>query len=123
MVRSSANRLAKYDAKLVGDVVKNRIDAQRDSMVTQETTKFGELVAAEEATKNLLVGWGVSVTLIPSYMAFARQCYRIDATHQGTIGVNEMCYAAEHWELRGLSLYYLEQIAFAVTGVDISSCT
>ena len=123
MVRSSANRVAKYDAKLVGDVVKNRIDAQRDSMVAQETTKFGELVAAEEATKNLLVGWGISVTLIPSYLAFGRQCYRIDATHQGTIGVNEMCYAAEHWELRGLLLYYLQQIAFAVTGVDISSCT
>ena len=108
---------------MVGDVVKNRIDAQRDSMVSQETTKFGELVAAEEAAKNLLTGWGTSVTLIPSYLAFARQCYRIDATHQGTIGVNEMCYAAEHWELRGLLLYYLQQIAFAVTGVDISSCT
>ena len=123
MVRSSANRIAKYDAKLVGDVVKNRIDAQRDSMVAQETTKFGDLVSAETNAKNLLVGWGVSVTLIPSYLAFARQCYRIDGTHQGSIGVNEMCYAAAHWSARGLDLYYLQQIAFAVTGVDISSCT
>lgn len=123
MVRSSANRTSKYDAKMVGDVVKNRIDAQRDSMVSQETTKFGELVAAEEAAKNLLVGWGISVTLVPSYLAFARECYRIDNTHQGAIGVTEMCIAAEKWELRGLLLYYLEQIAFAVTGVDISSCT
>lgn len=123
MVRSSANRLAKYDAKLVGDVVKNRIDAQRDSMVAQETTKFGDLVAAEEAAKADLTGWGISVTLIPSYLAFARQCYRINQTHQGTIGVNEMCYAAEHWELRGLNIYYLQEIAFSVTGVDISTCT
>lgn len=123
MVRSSALRKDKYDAKLVGDVVKNRIDAQRDSMVAQETIKFGELVAAEEACKNLLTGWGISVTLIPSYLAFARQCYRIDATHQGTIGVNEMCYAAEHWELRGLNIYYLQSIAFAVTGVNIATCT
>jgi len=123
MVRSSANRLAKYDHKLVGDVVKNRIDAHRDSMVSQETTKFGDLVAAEEACKADLTGWGISVTLIPSYLAFARQCYRISQTHQGTIGVNEMCYAAEHWELRGLNIYYLQQIAFSVTGVDISTCT
>lgn len=123
MVRSSAYRTSKYDAKMVGDVVKNRIDAQRDSMVAQETTQFGNLVNMEEAVKTLLEGWGISVTLIPSYLAFARQCYRINATHQGTIGVNEMCYAAEHWELRGLLIYYLQQIAFTATGVNISTCT
>jgi len=123
MVRSSANRIAKYDAKLVGDVIKNRIDAQRDSMVAQETTKFGDLVAAEEAAKNLITGWGLSVILIPSYLAFARECYRIDNTHQGAIGVTEMCIAAAKWATRTLDLYYLQQIAFAVTGVDISSCT
>lgn len=123
MVRSSANRIAKYDAKLVGDVIKNRIDAQRDSMVAQETGKFGDLVGVEEAAKNLLVGWGTSVVLIPSYLAFARECYRIDNKHQGEIGVNEMCIAAAKWNSRDLLLYYLQQIAFAVTGVDISSCT
>jgi len=123
MVRSSANRIAKYDAKLVGDVIKNRIDAQRDSMVSQETTRFGEIVAAEEAGKNLLVGWGISVTLIPSYLSFCRECYRIDGTHQGSIGVTEMCIAAHKWQARGLLLYYLQQLAFAVTGVNIASCT
>ena len=123
MVRSSAHRASKYDAKMVGDVVKNRFDAQRDSMVAQETDQFGMLVNIEEAVKTLLEGWGVSVTLTPSYLAFARQTYRINRTHGGTIGVNEMCYAAEHWELRGLNLYYLQQIAFTATGVDISSCT
>lgn len=123
MVRSSANRIAKYDAKLVGDVVKNRIDAQRAGMVAQETIKFGELEAAETNAKTLITGWGLSVTLIPSYLAFARECYRIDNTHQGAIGVNEMCIAAAKWNTRGLDLYYLQQIAFAVTGVDISSCT
>jgi hypothetical protein len=123
MVRSSAYRASKYDAKLVGDVIKNRIDAQRDSMVSQETIKFGELVAAEEAAKTLLTGWGVSVTLLPSYLAFSRKCYKIASTHEGAIAVNEMCYAAALWNSRGLLLYYLQQLAFAVTGVNISSCT
>jgi len=123
MVRSAANRASKYDAKMVGDVVKNRIDAQRDSMVAQETTVFGNLVNMEEAVKTLLEGHAISVTLIPSYLAFARQCYKIHSKHAGAIGVNEMCYAAEHWELRELNLYYLQEIAFTATGVDISSCT
>ncbi len=123
MVRSSAYRIAKYDGKMVGDVVKNRFDALRDGMVAQETTQFGNLVTMEEAVKTLFEGWGISVTLIPSYLAFARQCYRINKTHQGTIGVNEMCYHAELWELRGLNLYYLQQIAFTAVGVDISTCT
>lgn len=123
MVRSSANRIAKYDAKLVGDVIKNRIDAQRASMVSQETIKFGELEAVETNTKTLLTGWGVPVTLIPSYLAFARECYRIDGTHQGAIGITEMCIAANKWESRLLNIYYLQQIAFSVTGVTINSCT
>ncbi len=123
MVRSSAYRASKYDAKMVGDVVKNRIDAQRDSMVAQETVQFGNLVNMEEACKTLFEGWGISVTLIPSYLAFARTCYKIHRTHQGTIGVNEMCYHAELWELRGLNIYYLQQVAFTATGVDISTCT
>lgn len=123
MVRSSANRIAKYDAKLVGDVIKNRIDAQRAGMVSQETIKFGELETVETNCKTLLVGWGVSVTLIPSYLAYARECYRINATHQGAIGITEMCIAANKWEARLLNIYYLQQIAFSVTGVTINSCT
>lgn len=123
MVRSSANRVSKYDAKMVGDVVKNRFDAQRDSMVAQETTQFGNLVLLEEGVKTLLEGWGISVTGIPSYLAFARQCYRISRTHQGTTMINEICYAAEHWELRGLNIYYLQQIAFTAVGAVIDTCT
>lgn len=123
MVRSSANRTSKYDAKMVGDVVKNRIDAQRDSMVAQETTQFGLLVNMEESVKTLLEGWSISVTLIPSYLAFARQCYRIARTHQGAVQISEICYAAEHWELRGLILYYLQQIAFTSVGAVIDTCT
>jgi len=123
MVRSSAHRIAKYDAKMVGDVVKNRIDAQRDGMVSQETTQFGNLVTLEEGVKTLLEGWGISVTLIPSYLSFARQCYKINRKHQGTIMINEICYAAEHWELRGLNIYYLQQIAFTAVGAVIDTCT
>jgi len=123
MVRSSTFRTSKYDSKMVGDVVKNRIDAQRDSMVTQETAKFAALAAAETATKNLLVGWGLSTVLIPFYLSFARQCYSITQKHAGAVAVTEICIREAAWVTRTLDPYYLQVIANDVFSVDISSCT
>ena len=123
MVRSATYRTSKYAAKLVGDVVKNRIDAQRDSMVEQETNRFADIVAAEEAAKNLLVGWGISTMLVPFYLSFARQCYSITQKHAGSIAVEEICIRANAWETRGLDIYYLQVIALDVFSVDITSCT
>lgn len=123
MVRSSANRASKYDAKMVGDVVKNRIDAQRDSMVAQATTKFGELVAAEEAARGILTTAGVSVTLFPSYLAAARRFYKIGKTHSGLVAQTEMCIESKKWALRGLVQGTLNAICLAVTDVTIAACT
>jgi len=108
---------------MVGDVVKNRIDAQKDSMVEQETNRFADIVAAEEATKNLLVGWGISTMLTPFYLSFARQCYSVTQKHSGAIAVTELCIKANAWYTRGLNLFYLETIANDVFSVDITSCT
>ena len=123
MVRSATYRTSKYSAKIVGDVVKNRIDAQKDSMVEQETNRFAEIVAAEEATKNLLVGWGVSTIYVPFYLSFCRQCYSITNKHAGAIAVEEICIRANAWETRGLDIYYLQVISNDVFSVDITSCT
>jgi gamma-glutamyl:cysteine ligase YbdK (ATP-grasp superfamily) len=123
MVRSSALRSSKYEAKAVGDVVKNRIDAQRDSMASQFTDKAGDLVSVEEDTKAILESHGVSVTLYASYLACARRMYKIHATHEGTVGELELCIEANKWALRGLTEAYLLEICLGVTGVDISTCT
>lgn len=123
MVRSATYRTSKYAAKMVGDVVKNRIDAQKDSMVEQITNRFAEMVAFEEACKNLLVGWGISTMLTPFYLSFARQCYSVTRKHAGAIAVTEICIKANAWYERGLDLFYLETISNDVASVDITSCT
>lgn len=123
MVRSSTYRQSKYDQKLVGDVQKNRIDAQRDSMVQQATTQFANLAAIETSTKNLLVGWGVSTALLAPYMSFARECYGITRKHAGAIAVTEICIAHAKWATRGLDAYYMQVVANDVFSVDITSCT
>ena len=123
MVRSSTYRTSKYAAKIVGDVIKNRIDAQKDSMVEQVTNRFADMEAMETATKNLMVGWGLSVIYLPSYYAFARQCYKITNNHAGAIAHDEICIAHDKWESRGLNSYYLQVIAMDVFSVDIADCT
>jgi len=123
MVRSSAYRSTKYSAKIVGDVIKNRIDAQRDSMVEQATTQFGNLVAIEEQVKALLTNWGVNVTLVPFYLAFARQCYKITRKHSGDIAHDEICIRHDDWAARNLTSFYLQTIAMDVFTVDIADCT
>jgi len=123
MVRSATYRTSKYSAKLVGDVIKNRIDAQRDSMVEQETNRFADIAAIEQQAKNLLVGWGISTVLVPFYLSFARQCYSITQKHAGAIAHDEICIRHDAWVDRGLTSYYLQVIAMDVFTVDISDCT
>ena len=123
MVRASGYRVTKYAAKMVGDVVKNRIDALHDSMVEQATNKFADIVAAEEAAKTLLNSWGVSTVLVPFYLSFARQCMSIAAKHADDIALNEICIRFDSWVSRALDPYYLQQICSSVTGIDIASCT
>jgi len=125
MGRDPTYRASKYAAKIVGDVIKNRIDAQKDSMVSQATTQFGLIAAKEDLTKAMLVGWGISVTLVPSYLSYAREIYGIAKRHTGQIAENEACLACAKWGAtqRGLTMWYLQEIALDVFGIDVSACT
>jgi len=123
MVRAAGYRTTKYAAKMVGDVVKNRFDALHDSMVDQASNKFSELVAAEEAAKGLMNGWGISTTLVPFYLSWARQCYAVTSKHGDEIALEELCLKYDTWLARGLDPYYLQEVCLTVCSVDISSCT
>lgn len=125
MVRDADRRTAKYTAKINGDVIKNRIDALKPMMVEQATNRFATLVTKEEATKALLVGWGVTSIEVPFYLSYARELWGISLRHKGTIAENEACLACKKWGdvKRGLDMYYLETIAFDVFGYDVQACT
>ena len=125
MVRSATYRTSKYAAKIVGDVIKNRIDAQKDSMVSQVTAVFADQAAYEVAVKTLLEGHNVPTTQIPFYLAFARQCYKITKTHAGTTAHDEICLRVADWgaTIRGLFKPYLAEISDEVFSVDVYDCT
>jgi len=122
-MKSSAKRLAKYDAKTVGDVTKNRIDAQRGDMVSNFGASLTETVRVESETKNVLVTAGVATYEIPAYLGFAKRCMGILSRHSGAIAINEICLAYGVFNGRGLSGVILNDIVTDVFTLDISSCT
>lgn len=123
MVRAASDRINKYTAKLVGDVIKNRIDAQKEFMVAQVADKFPELVNKETAIKSLLNGWGTSTIEVPFYLSYGRKLYGLSLKHQDEILIDEACIAYKAWFARGLDGDKLVQIASDVFTIPIADCT
>jgi hypothetical protein len=123
MVRDATRRSAKYAAKIVGDVVKNRIDAQKDAMVDQATDRFGELVSKESAINQKLEAWGVHSIQKPFYLSYGRKLYGLGRKHSGDTLTEEACIATHAFVERGLDPFYLMTIAQDVFGIDVSACT
>lgn len=121
-MRSAINRHAKYSAKVDGDVAKNRIDAQRDSMIEQEAVHFASLVELEASAKEVLnTAAGVHSIQIASYLAFARKIWKITNTHgTGNIGTEEAQEAANTFHTRGLTWSVLISLA-AISSVTVTS--
>ena len=123
MVRKASDRINKYTAKIVGDVIKNRIDAQKDFMVAQADTQFDMLAAEEQSISDYLDPLNVNVMQKPFYMSFGRKLHMLKGKHSGATLITEACIAAIAWSTRGLDLWYLQSIATNVYSIDISSCT
>jgi hypothetical protein len=123
MVRSSTARSNKYAAKIVGDVVKNRIDAQKGFMVDQATDQFAMIVAKEEAINSKIEAWGVHSITKPFYLSYGRKLYGLMRKHTGDTLNEEACIATQAFVTRGLNPYYCQQIALDVFSIDVSACT
>ena len=123
MVRDAGRRVTKYTAKIVGDVVKNRIDAQKDSMVEQVTDQFALIAAKETAVNQKCEAWGVHSIEKPFYLSYARKLYGIQRKHTGDTAVEEACIATHAFLTRGLDPFYLMTIASDVFSIDVSACT
>jgi len=123
MVRSATNRTNKYTAKIVGDVAKNRIDAQKDFMVAQATGKFSDLAQLEAQIAAYLDPLGISPMLKPFYMSYGRKLYMLKSKHTDDTLHDEACIATVAWGSRGLDLFHLATIALNIFSIDVFDCT
>lgn len=123
MVRDAARRITKYTAKIVGDVVKNRIDALKDSMVEQVTDMFPLLATMETQVATKCDAWGVHSIQKPFYMSYGRRLFGIKRKHSNLVAIEEACIATHAFIERGLDAYYLMVIADDIFELDVSACT
>lgn len=123
MVKSGVRRAEKYAAKIVGDVVKNRIDAQKDAMVANATPAFAALAEIEHKIAVYCDAQGVNVMLKPFYMSYGRKLYMLQTKHEGVAYENEACIATYAWQRRGLIITQLIYIANTIFDVDVSACS
>ncbi|MBA7595161.1 hypothetical protein ES703_02120 [subsurface metagenome] len=119
-MRPAIFRVRKYDAKMDPEAIRLRFAAQRDSMVEQVEAKFAELTEVERKAKRVIEAAGISVNLIPSYLNFARQCYRLSQQFSGVTQTNEVYYRYITWISRGLTSAVLRDIS-ELCGVDIAT--
>jgi len=123
MVRAASNRIDKYTAKIVGDVVKNRIDAQKDFMVAQASGQFSQLATEEAQIAAYLDPLGISPMLKPFYMSYGRKLHALKRKHTDVTLHDESCIATVAWSTRGLDLFHLATIALNVYSIDVFDCT
>lgn len=123
MVRSAVNRTNKYTAKIVGDVVKNRIDAQKDFMVAQAAPAFSALATIEGQVATYVDPLGISPMLKPFYMSYARKIYMLKSKHTDATLHDEACIATVAWGARGLNLFHLATLCLNIFSIDVFDCT
>jgi len=123
MVRAASDRINKYTAKIVGDVVKNRIDAQKDFMVAQADTMFDQLATMEAQVAAYCDPLGISPMLKPFYMSYARKLFALRRKHTDETLHDEACIATVAWGTRGLDLFHLATIAQSIHSIDVWDCT
>jgi len=123
MVRAAVDRTNKYTAKIVGDVAKNRIDAQKDFMVAQATTQFSQLATEEAQIAAYLDPLGISPMLKPFYMSYGRKLHMLKRKHTDDTLHDEACIATVAWSTRGLDLFHLATIALNIYTINVFDCT
>lgn len=119
MVRPQVYRIKKYEGKVVGDVVKARFDSLKDSMVEQQQVRFSDLENIENTIKGIVEPQGVATILVPHYLNFGRELYKLTQKFSGTTLDNEALICFTKWKSRGLTVAILKTIGSAF-GLDTS---
>ena len=95
MVRSAERRIAKYTAKINGDVHKNRYDATADLATASEDVYCPNAEILENAVK--LAIDGVNAILLPYYIIFGKQVKKALENHNTLTANKEIATLRQLW--------------------------
>jgi hypothetical protein len=117
-VRNALRRINKWDMKLAGDVLSERVATLKPMMKSQVEAEFPLLVEVENEVKVILGDVGITSSLNPPYLNFARKTYRMSKKLLGKQLLREVDASMAKWIARGFDRDILERIrntVFALT--------
>ena len=108
-MRTKEQRIEKMSAKLVGNDIKNKIDAHRIDQIKNYTASVDELVMIENFVREI-AGVRILRVHLPYYIIFAKELYRRKKLYSGLQFYNEMILLEDKWVGRGLDFKVLDDI-------------
>jgi NRPS condensation-like uncharacterized protein len=103
-----ATRAERYAAKLSGARRGELTELQKPRMISLEKQANEDFVKIEREVKQIVQG--EPITLIPYYIIFAKEIYRLQRRCSAQTLLNEMVIREKKWEARGLNIYRLDDI-------------
>jgi hypothetical protein len=117
-VRPSLRRIQKFKAKYNPDSIKVAIERQLDAIIEQQTVTQSQLEKVENMTKIILGEENVPTPLIPAYLAYARQIWKIRNKFSAEILKTEADIMLYKWTRRSLKESVLIRIRDEVFTLD-----
>ncbi|MCX7785782.1 MAG: hypothetical protein N2201_06120 [candidate division WOR-3 bacterium] len=120
-VRNALRRVDKWDLKLNGDVLSEKVATLKPMMKAQIETEFPALVEVENEVKAILGEIGITSSLNPPYLNFARETYRLSKRFLGKQLLREVDAIMAKWLARGFDKDILERIRNTVFTLTAST--
>ncbi|MEO0091766.1 MAG: hypothetical protein ABIK61_03545 [candidate division WOR-3 bacterium] len=120
-VRNALRRIEKWDLKLSGGVLSEKLANLKPMMKSQIETEFPALVEIENEVKIILGEIGLSSSLNPPYLNFARETYRLSKRLLGKQLLREVDAVMAKWQTRGFDKDILERIRNTVFTLTAST--
>jgi len=94
--------MQKFEAKYDADSIRNAIEKMRDNIIEQQKVKQAELEKIENLTMTILGQENSPTPLIPAYLAYARQVWKLRNKYSAQILITEADIILDKWKRRTL---------------------
>lgn len=111
-VRNTVRRIEKWDAKLSGDVLSEKVAKLKPMRKSQIEAEFPTLVTVENEVKIILGESGLSSSFNPIYLNFAREVYWMSKRLHSKQLLLEVNASIAKWTTRGFDREFWN--AFAI---------
>lgn len=118
-VRDAIKRVRKYESKLDPEIIGKEYARLRKSMVEEISAYFAKISEIEIKTKAVLSECDLPVSVIPSYLCYTRELYRLSEKYAGFPLFREIRIAEAKWRGRILSPEILKMIRISVFGITL----